>query len=125
MTAVPEDGKRLLLGLVRDPDRPQATAILIQLLDTRSKQERAAEAARRAAGLPLFVSEYEGRAPTLRLTEQDAKDACEMDLKAEAVQPRWGWVEDKDGWVMREVDPDSGAPGKALGGRVTRSTAPM
>lgn len=124
MTALPEDGKRLLLGLVRDPDRPQATAILIQLLDAHGRQERAVAAARRAAGLPLFVSEYEGRAPTLRLTEQDAKDACEMDLKAEAVQPYWDWVEDEDGWIMREVNPDSGAAGRALGGRVTRSTVP-
>lgn len=121
MTAVTEqDGQHLLLSMVKDPMRPQARDLLVRLLDLTGQQARSDEVARHAAGLTVFIAEYEGCAPRLRMTLEAAQRACEAQLRADVDWPPcWAWAEDGDGWVMRRTDPLSGACGPVLGGRVT------
>lgn len=108
--------RRALLRLVPQDRRGRAAGLLqtVVLFSARSQEKVFTEG--------VYVSEYEGQPPRVHTSLEAAQAACEGHLKSEVEPPgRWDWVPDDCGLVMRQSDMDSGWPGPALLGRVTRT----
>lgn len=107
--------RRSLMALVEPKDRGRAAGILTRLLNGRETPSGG------SMHRLVYIAEYEGVAPRACASESSAKSACEEGLSAEEASQSWDWFADEDGWIRRQVDPDTNAPLGLLCGRVTKA----